>query len=1271
MLSAIQLASASCGGKYNPEALGAQCSRCYLFKQRQGDPVPPEINPSASMLICAEAPSADEVQVGRPLVGPSGMEVMQGLTTMGVNRSDASWDNAFICRPPNNDLDRLLLRMKKENKVREASGLDPYLSPIEACRPRFLHTLRLHGDIIALGKVAMQSITGGNRSIMDSRGMPLEGVIDGHGIYHTKGDFFVSKPTDFIRPVRIMPTVNPSFVLRAKRWRMPFRVDLARAVRWFRGTLQWKEPVKLFRPSPDQLRDFLLRQRHKFVVYDVETDAKESLVAKLRCIGFSTTEAGVVVPYLSIDGQTRFYQSDEQDEIDAIVREHFLDPTTVKGGWNQGSYDRIVIEQHLGVTPTPIVDGILLHRGVVSELPHNLGFAGSTLTDVTESWKADSTATSAKSDQDLWDYNLTDCIVTARTIEPLYTLVAGRQLLKAVDVHHKIQSVCVGMHRVGMFIDHKRRREHDVRLRAEAMEHRRMLREIINNPDFNPNSRDQVAAILFDKWELHPEVIYENDPSASKKVKKAYTKSGAPSTGDDNLRAMLMFVQKEDQKAFITHLRRQRGAAKLRGTNIIPLRPYDEPYYGDDLAIDAESEEGLRMIDEDGAADELVMRLDTKAKRPKKLTEKKAGLVLADLRVHSSWNAHATTSQRLASSSPNCFDAETEVLTPHGWVRFDQLPDGLEVAQWENGQITFVKPTHYVRKNYTGEMISLRNQHIRLRVTEDHRCLLRHRKTGELRVFEAKDYKQDWQQIHAGNYNGTGLGLSADELIILCAMQADGSWGDSKNPAVAFRSFSRVRKIRRLRHALSRLGVPYTYSVAWRETPFTHGKKKRRISIYVGVGDLSDKIHALLGWEKMFNWNMLLQMSNAEMRAFVEEVMHWDGDHSRRRAYSSSHVRSAEIVQGAMALTGQRAHWREYIAEISKRPNYQPSRSDSDYSLTTNVEKRSEQVVDEKVYCVSVPSSYLLVRREGEIHVTGQCQNWSRKIRDIVCAQVEWEALASISPANPGRALIGADEDQLELRFAAALAGCVRYLEVFHKGGDPHAVTCEMLYGATFTNASEADKKRLRDFAKRFSYAVLYRAAVETVHETLASSENDDGKLVFPWLTLRETRTFHEKWLKANPEIEAWWDRDLEEFRRQGYLAEPVLGWRRDFLDGEDPNEIANFKCQAGGSAIVHLGTLEFIKEVPFERWGPGTGMIQQGHDALVVEVPATHAPQLVEKDKYGRPKVKSWCAKGCRCVTSQMQNLLAECLTIDGAQFGLPVKFTVGAKSGYRWSEV
>ena len=58
------------------------------------------------------------------------------------------------------------------------------------------------------------------------------------------------------------------------------------------------------------------------------------------------------------------------------------------------------------------------------------------------------------------------------------------------------------------------------------------------------------------------------------------------------------------------------------------------------------------------------------------------------------------------------------------------------------------------------------------------------------------------------------------------------------------------------------------------------------------------------------------------------------------------------------------------------------------------------------------------------------------------------------------------------------------------------------------------------------------------------------------------------------------------------------MGRRRDFLDGENPNEIVNFPIQAAGASLMNIAILEVLDAIPFEHWGPGTGIINQCHDS-------------------------------------------------------------------------
>tara|TARA_Y100000034_G_C6847895_1_gene384305 strand:- start:142 stop:1359 length:1218 start_codon:yes stop_codon:yes gene_type:complete len=256
------------------------------------------------------------------------------------------------------------------------------------------------------------------------------------------------------------------------------------------------------------------------------------------------------------------------------------------------------------------------------------------------------------------------------------------------------------------------------------------------------------------------------------------------------------------------------------------------------------------------------------------------------------------------------------------------------------------------------------------------------------------------------------------------------------------------------------------------------------------------------------------------------------------------------------------------------------------------------------------------VAHDGRLHadynahtpVTGRISSSRMNLQNVP------KAFRECMVPEAGFIYVGADMDQLELRLASALANCEKYLDVFHAGGDPHAVTAAMLYGDAWEDGSEKAKKRMRDFAKRFVYAVIYGATDETIHDVIVSVEDDKGELVYADLSLRETSALRTRWLREAPEFERWWDRTVNRFRRDGHLTDPVTGRRRDFLDGEDFNECINFGVQAGGASIVHIATHRLMDTVlPFGRWGHGTGLVNQCHDALTAEVPIGEAEAIKE----------------------------------------------------------
>ena len=616
---------------FDPTKFGAKCGTCPLNGCK---PVPAENNADPLMLlagqvygIVGEAPGETEEKLGIPFVGASGRELDRALKIAKLDRRKAVITNVLACRPPKNKLDVLLRKISKANReatkkwkkaCRDAETAgeahppapDVIPSPIDCCKPRFEHDIQGLTNFITLGKYGTSAVTGAKASILKIRGglMELEG-------------------TDRTPHRRVMPTVHPAFVLRAQRWAHVFRNDIYKAAKWFRGESEWKPPNILRQPTPDQLSAFLKTHgRSALLSSDIETDGIECLTAKIRCIAIGTPTDVVVVTTLSNNGQTRFYSHSDEQEIIASLKDYFEGGEFV-GGHNFGYYDKLVLKYQWGIEVTNIIDTMLLHKSVESDLPHGLGYVGSMYADA-PAWKTDregnKLSTDAESDEELATYCAYDTGVTAMVMQDLIDTVKVRDQLHVWHQDTKMQAICAEMHEVGMYVDQEVRLKIEKEFLGKRHSVLKELRDRTGRAEFNPGSVYQVRDLLFDTWKLEPDLVDED----------RLTASDDPSTADLVLRALLTDagVPKE-QRDVLKLIRRYRKMQKLLGTYVVKLRPSN-------LELDKE----LGWDDEEDWVDKETRKRYGLAKR---------GIVNPNTgRMYPGWNAHVTVTGRLSSSKP-------------------------------------------------------------------------------------------------------------------------------------------------------------------------------------------------------------------------------------------------------------------------------------------------------------------------------------------------------------------------------------------------------------------------------------------------------------------------------------------------------------------------------------------------------------------------------------------------------------------------------------------
>jgi len=306
-----------------------------------------------------------------------------------------------------------------------------------------------------------------------------------------------------------------------------------------------------------------------------------------------------------------------------------------------------------------------------------------------------------------------------------------------------------------------------------------------------------------------------------------------------------------------------------------------------------------------------------------------------------------------------CLIEGTEVLTKRGWIAIEYLASYDEVAQYDKGKISFKKPLEYFRYENTEKLIELTAHHVHQIVTGNHRILIEEDKDRRNRtdIVAAKDLDQrtHWHIPTSGIYNNqnrSAIAFDVEEIKLIVALQADGTIDNYGS--LIFR-FEKKRKIDRLEKILDALQIRYTKNEGYF---FVHNTNK-----------LVEKITYFMTKKKLFG-NWLLENNFNTLQAFIEEVPHWDG-YLEKKQYFSTVRQNAEWVQTIAHLTNRRATLKVIPPKgFGTKDLYWVKIGKATGTSLVSVKKRVVETPGD-VYCISIESSFFLVRYQDKISVTG------------------------------------------------------------------------------------------------------------------------------------------------------------------------------------------------------------------------------------------------------------------------------------------------------------
>ena len=346
------------------------------------------------------------------------------------------------------------------------------------------------------------------------------------------------------------------------------------------------------------------------------------------------------------------------------------------------------------------------------------------------------------------------------------------------------------------------------------------------------------------------------------------------------------------------------------------------------------------------------------------------------------WNEFGKGKGSTWSSMPShmlakCFDPETEVLTEDGFRRFEDV-GASRVMQVTDTGLEPVKAEPFAQI-YEGEMIGYHSEHLDFMVTPNHDMVTTFGKVEAGAMYETTHVRGPWliPRVVDMTKDKAEADISDMTLKIAAAIVADGTASNSGWRV----SVSRKRKV----DALDALG----------------GYKSRKIKAAAGAAaDVGTRVITTKSDQVCFSYgpNPLVgadkrlidieKLSARQCRTLVDALVFFDG-HQSQKPYKRRYYTSDKVLAGQVEVLAVRAGYsvnvpRERESDISTKPNYaigltdrRPVHRITRPSVNERGAKRVPLIKEPNtsgvVWCVTVPSGEIVVRRNGFSFRCGNC----------------------------------------------------------------------------------------------------------------------------------------------------------------------------------------------------------------------------------------------------------------------------------------------------------
>jgi ribonucleotide reductase beta subunit family protein with ferritin-like domain len=291
----------------------------------------------------------------------------------------------------------------------------------------------------------------------------------------------------------------------------------------------------------------------------------------------------------------------------------------------------------------------------------------------------------------------------------------------------------------------------------------------------------------------------------------------------------------------------------------------------------------------------------------------------------------------------HCYVEGTEVLTSKGFVDFKDINESTLFANYyANGDILFSKASEIIVGDYSGAVVNLTGQNMDISVTPNHRVLFRNHE-GISKVVFANDLQINYSDAFYTSGMAAAKGddyLSPlERALLLIAVNGEAISTGFKMECFESKSVSKI---------ISEAGLKFD-----------------QIDNVLIIESTDD---GLLSWvdlsEKSFSW----------CRNFIMTYEHFRINTKVKKSIEDE-LKINNILQSVVSLAGMNPNAiNNGFFESAKKYGY--------YEVGSGIKKSISEYTG-KIYSVTVPSSFLIVRRNGKSCVSGNSQSYAVMVDTI------------------------------------------------------------------------------------------------------------------------------------------------------------------------------------------------------------------------------------------------------------------------------------------------